>query len=70
MSRFNTGGGYDHYCNYYKHYNYYRIGWYFDRYYSGSRLRFPQKIERDTDEAGARKFCKKWEIEFPNKDEN
>ena len=43
---------------------FYRISWCLDRHYSGSRLRFPTCFRRDTDEAGARRFCKKWGIEF------
>ena len=43
----------------------YRISWVVDRYYQGSRLRFPTRYSRDTDEEGARRFCKKWGVEFP-----
>lgn len=45
-----------------------RISWTYDRYYAGSRLRFPTTISRDTDEAGARRFCKKWDIVFPERE--
>ena len=65
MSRYNNNGGYGHFCKHYKTFDYYRIGWVFDRYYSGSRLRYPQTIARDTDKKGALRFCKKWEIPFP-----
>jgi len=64
MTRHNPGGGYGHYCEYHEHFNYYRIGWCFDRYYAGSRLRYPKRIERDTDESGAKRFCEKWDIEI------
>jgi len=28
-------------------------------------MRYPRRFQRDTDENGARRFCKKWDIEFP-----
>lgn len=43
------------------------ISWTFDRYYADSRLRFPHTYRRDTDEAGAKRFCKRWGIPFPEK---
>jgi hypothetical protein len=43
----------------------YRLSWTVDRYYSGSRLRFPTRYTRDTDEAGARRFAKKWGAAMP-----
>lgn len=43
----------------------YRISWAYDRYYAGSRLRFPQHRSRDTDEAGARRFAKKHGLAMP-----
>ena len=43
----------------------YEISWVVDFYYSGSRLRFPRRFRRDTNEAGAKRFCKKWKINFP-----
>ena len=43
----------------------YRIMWTVDRYYEGSRLRFPRGCTRDTDEAGARRFAKRWGLEMP-----
>lgn len=46
----------------------YRLSWTIDRYYAGSRLRFPTTMRRDTDEKGARRFAKKWDIQFPEKD--
>ena len=42
----------------------FRISWVVDRYYTGSRLRFPTTYSRDTDEAGAKRFCKKHGIDF------
>ncbi len=69
MSRLTASGGYSsgygHYCKYHDWMGgYYRIGWHFDYKVQGSRLRFTRTIERDTDEDGARKFCKKWDLEF------
>jgi hypothetical protein len=43
----------------------YRISWTWDRYYSDSRLRFPQTRSIRTDEKGAKRFCKKHDIRFP-----
>lgn len=37
----------------------YEITW-----YPGSRLRFTQGMGRITDEAGARRYCEKWDIDF------
>ena len=43
----------------------YEISWSWDRYVTGSRLRFPQAMSRRTDEAGARRFAKKHGAYFP-----
>ena len=43
----------------------YEIAWTMDFYYRTSRLRWPRCFSRITDEKGARRFCKKHEIEFP-----
>lgn len=43
----------------------YRLSWTVDRYYSGSRLRHPVTYTRDTDEAGALRFCKKHGCTMP-----
>jgi hypothetical protein len=40
----------------------YRLHWTVDRYYSGSRLRFPRGYSRDTDLDGARRFVKRWKV--------
>lgn len=37
----------------------YRISWVVDRYYEGSRLRFPHTYSRYTDLAGATRFAKR-----------
>lgn len=43
----------------------YRLSWTVDRYYAGSQLRFPRTTWRDTDEAGARRFAKRWGVAVP-----
>ena len=43
----------------------YRIFWTWDRYYKGSRLRFPQLLQRVTDRNGAERFSKKWGCPMP-----
>jgi hypothetical protein len=44
----------------------YRLSWTVDRYYEGSRLRYPTRITRDTDRAGAKRFADKWNVKFPD----
>lgn len=44
--------------------DHYRLHWTVDRYYEGSRLRYPTSFSRDTDEAGARRFAQKWDCQF------
>ena len=46
----------------------YKISWVVDFYYKGDRLRYPRGFSRTTDEAGARRFCKRWNITFPASD--
>lgn len=43
----------------------YRLSWYTDRTYSGSRIRHPSKHQRDTDLKGAQRFSKKHKITIP-----
>lgn len=43
----------------------YRLSWTQDRYYTGSRLRWPRTFTRDTDLAGARRFAKKHNVPLP-----
>lgn len=50
--------------------DWYRLHWTYDRYYSGSRLRFPQGRSRDTDLAGAQRFAKKWDLSAPVESES
>ena len=40
--------------------DHYRLSWVVDFKYPSSRLRFPRSYDRDTDEAGANKFAKRW----------
>ena len=64
MSRYSNSGSTGHTCEYVPSWGgYYRLTWYVDYYYS--RMRYPRRFQRDTDENGARRFCKKWDIEFP-----
>jgi len=62
--RYRQQRSYGHECKYIG-WGYYRISWAVDRYFKGDRLRHPTTYRRDTDEAGARRFCKKWDIPFP-----
>ncbi len=57
--------GYGHKC-FPMGFGVYRLAWKFDTKSSGGRLRI-RIIHRDTDERGARKFCKKWNLEFPER---
>lgn len=41
-------------------FDHYRLSWIVDFHYSSSRLRHPRIFTRDTDEAGAVKFSKRW----------
>jgi hypothetical protein len=63
MGRYRSSGSYGHRIQRLGG-NFYRLFWTVDRYYSGSRLRFPRTGSRDTDEAGAHRFAKKWGIDF------
>lgn len=63
MGRFNSSGSVDHHVQRLGD-NFYRISWVVDRYYTGSRLRFPTRYSRDTDTAGAKRFIKKWGITY------
>jgi hypothetical protein len=45
--------------------DHYRLHWTVDHKYSGSRLRFPRGHSRDTDEAGAKRFSKRWNRPMP-----
>lgn len=64
MGRYEPSRSRSHHCECLGRDEYF-ISWEYDRYYTGSRLRFPTRIRRYTNEKGARKFCKRWKIEFP-----
>ena len=64
MSRHLGGGSYGHRVHRIGR-DHFRLCWTYDRYYSGSRLRFPQGRTRDTDHDGAVRFAKKWGLEEP-----
>ena len=64
MSRYSSAGSYGHHCKR-RFSNEYILSWAVDWYYRHDRLRYPRYFHRDTDEAGARRFCKRWKIKFP-----
>lgn len=64
MGRYSPSSSYGHRIRRLGH-DWYRISWAFDRYYASARLRFPQCREKDTDEAGAKRFAKKWGVDLP-----
>lgn len=43
--------------------NDYRISWTYDT--KSARLRWPRRVSRDTDRAGAERFAKRWGIVCP-----
>ena len=43
----------------------YKISWVVDYYYPDSRLRYPRKFSRITDMDGARRFCKRHNLNIP-----
>lgn len=63
MSRHNSGGSYGHRIHRVAA-DHYRLTWTVDRYVKGSRLRFPTGHSRDTGLVGARRFAKKWHLDF------
>ncbi|HEU01420.1 hypothetical protein LCGC14_0273230 [marine sediment metagenome] len=66
MSRHRPSGAYGHRLTRMGHDDY-RMSWTVDRYYPDSRLRFPTRYTRDTDEKGARRFAKRHGCVFPCK---
>lgn len=44
--------------------DHYRMSWTIDRKYEGSRLRYPTTFSRDTDERGAKRFAKRWKLDW------
>lgn len=63
MSRYRKQNSYNHRIKKVSH-DFYAISWVIDRYYTGSRLRFPTTYKRYTDEEGAKRFAKKWDVGF------
>lgn len=63
--RYREQHAYGQWCEYIRGWGY-RLHWTVDRYYSDSRLRFPTNYTRDTNEAGVRRFCKKWDLPLPD----
>ncbi len=61
MSRHRPSAAYGHHVQDIGHGNYI-ISWTYDRYYQGSRLRWPTTLKRVTDRAGAIRFAKRWRI--------
>lgn len=61
MSRYSRQTSYGHRIQHLGHGDY-RLSWTVDRYYDGVRGRFPRRGTRDTDEAGAKRFAKRWRI--------
>lgn len=60
-----TSKSYDHKCSNTVYVGiYYKISWIIDYYYEECFIRFPRVFSRITDQNGAKKFCKKWGIEF------
>jgi hypothetical protein len=64
VGRFRSAGSYAHSIQRIGP-DHYRLSWAVDRYYAGSRLRFPRTDWRDTDTAGAKRFAKKWNVDLP-----
>lgn len=48
----------------YAGYGCYDISWVVDFKYNGSRLRYPRCMKRNTDLNGAKRFAKKWGIDY------
>lgn len=65
MTRYHKQKSTNHKCVYIERLDIYRLSWTVDFYYRGSRMRFPRRFSRDTDEAGARRFCRRWGIPLP-----
>jgi len=67
MGRYSSGGSYNHSCGALRQWDTFMISWTVDYYYEGSRLRYPRRFTRITDGKGARRFCKHWDIPFPER---
>jgi hypothetical protein len=68
MSRHNPGGGYGHRVQKLGPDWGYRLHWTWDRYYPDQRVRYPQRMYRDTDRAGAERFVKRWGLSWMEDD--
>lgn len=64
MSRYSSSGSYGHKIQNLGHGDY-RLFWMVDRYYTGTRGRFPRRCQRDTDLKGAQRFAKRWKVKIP-----
>lgn len=69
MGRFLDSGSYNQDCVYNPRWGDYTISWTVDYRYDSKRIRYPRRFSRDTDEAGAKRFCKRWNIPMPDKKE-
>lgn len=45
--------------------SYYELAWTVDFKYEGSRLRYPRRFTRHSDEKGASEFCERWNVAPP-----
>lgn len=64
MSRYRQQKSYYHSCVYIG-WGTFCMSWTVDRFVKNSRLRYPTTYQRDTDEPGARRFCRRWDILCP-----
>jgi hypothetical protein len=64
VSRWNSSGSMHHHIARIGP-DHYRLYWTVDRYTKNSRLRLPTRYSRDTDEAGAHRFAKRWDVKMP-----
>ena len=63
MPRVSTGkSSYGHRC-WLDKWGMWWVEWTIDYTYPGSRIRYPRPIQRETDQAGAARFCKRWGIQ-------
>jgi len=69
MGRFSPGHSYGHHCRVIQPDDTFEISWVVDFYYQGSRLRYPRTFRRITDTRGARRFCKRWELPWEERQE-
>lgn len=62
MGRHSPGKAYGQWCK--KLTWSYQIGWTVDFYYASSRLRHPRSFVRNTERANAKRFCKKYNLDW------